>query len=85
MANYSPTAKYADYKAKIEKINEKVEKLKFIKDSLMIFHRNLHNEDTKIITNILNEIENSPIQIFYQEDTRKKIEKLEGLSLYATK
>ena len=43
----------------------------------MIFHRNLHNEDIKIITNILNEIENSPIQKFKQEETRKAIEKLE--------
>ena len=77
IANYSPTAKYADYKANIEKINDKVEKLKSIKDSLMIFHRNLHNEDIKIITNILNEIENSPIQKFKQEETRKTIEKLE--------
>ena len=45
----------------------------------MIFHRNLYNKEIKIITNILNEIENSPIQKFNQEDTRKTIEELEGL------
>ena len=77
--NYSPIAKYYDYKAKIEKINEKVEKLKFIKDSLMIFHRNIYNKDIKIITNILNEIEDSEIQKFNLEVTRKPIEKLERL------
>ena len=77
MTNYNPITKYADYKRNIVDINEKVEKLKFIKDSLMIFHRNLYNSDIKKITNILNEIENSPIQKFKAEDTRKTIEELE--------
>ena len=78
LANYDPNTKYAEYKSNIEKINEKVEILKFIKDSLMIFHRNLYNDDIKKITNILDEIENSPIQKFKMEETRKTIESLEG-------
>jgi len=77
IANYDPTTKYAEYKANITKINEKVESLKFIKDSLMIFHRNKYNEDIKKITNILDDIENSPIMKFKAEDTRKAIEYLE--------
>ena len=77
MTNYNSTTKYADYKRNIDDINWKVEKLKFIKDSLMIFHRNLYISDIKKITNILNEIENSPIQKFKAEDTRKTIEELE--------
>ena len=44
----------------------------------MIFHRNLYNEDIKKITNILDEIENSSIQKFKMEETRKTIESLEG-------
>lgn len=43
----------------------------------MIFHRNLHNNHIKIITNILNEIENNPIQKFKAEETRKTIVNLE--------
>jgi len=43
----------------------------------MIFHRNLHNNHIKIITNILNEIENNPIQKFKAEETRMTIENLE--------
>ena len=43
----------------------------------MIFHRNLHNINIKIITNILNEIENNPIQKFKAEETRKTIVNLE--------
>ena len=39
--NYNPFTKYAEYKYIIEKINEKVEQLNFIKDSLVIFHKNL--------------------------------------------
>ena len=76
IANYDPVSKYADYKSNIEKINENVIKLKFIKDSLMIFHRNLYNEDIRKITIILDEIENNPIQKFKAEETRKSIEDL---------
>ena len=43
----------------------------------MIFHRNLHNINIKIITNILNEIENNPIQKFKAEKARMTIENLE--------
>ena len=74
--NYDPVTKYADYKANIERINENVIKLKFIKDSLMIFHRNLKYEDIKKITIILDEIENNPIQKYKAEETRKSIEEL---------
>ena len=77
LANYDPNTNYTKYKKNIEKINEKVEKLKFIKNSLMIFHRNLYNEDIKKITDILEEIENSPIQKFNMDETRKAIESLE--------
>ena len=44
----------------------------------MIFHRNLYNEEIKKITNILDEIENSSIQKFKMEETRKTIESLEA-------
>ena len=77
LENYEPTVKYAQYKSEIKKINEIVENLKFIKDSLMIFHRNLYNEDIKKITKILEEIENNSIQKFKEEETRKSIEGLE--------
>jgi len=79
LSNYDPTTKYADYMASIKKINEKVESLKFIKDSLMIFHRNKYNENIKQITNILDDIENSPVIKFKTEDTKKVIESLEKL------
>ena len=76
VSTYSPKTKYADYKSTIEKINENVELLKFIKDSLMIFHRNKYNDNIKQITIILDEIENSPVQKFKTEDTKKTIERL---------
>jgi hypothetical protein len=79
LSNYDPTTKYADYMASIKKINEKVESLKFIKDSLMIFHRNKYNENIKQITNILDDIENSTVIKFKTEDTKKVIESLEKL------
>ena len=40
----------------------------------MIFHRNKYNEDIKKITTILDEIENSPVQKFKTDETKKYIE-----------
>jgi len=45
----------------------------------MIFHRNKYNENIKQITNILDDIENSPVIKFKTEDTKKVIESLEKL------
>ena len=40
LATYNPIVKYADYKKALREIKEKVKNLKFIRDSLIIFHRN---------------------------------------------
>ena len=74
LSNYNPTKKYIEYIMIIKEINQKLESLRFIKDSLMIFHRNKYNEIIKQITNILDEIENSPVLKFKTEDTKKAIE-----------
>ena len=80
---YVPITKYAEYKKIIDKINEKVEKLNNIKDSLIIFHKNLYIEDIKKITNIINDIENSIVLRFKKEEIKKSIEELENK--YTTK
>ena len=74
--NYDPIAKYAEYKKNIEYINEQIKKLKFIKDSLMIYHRNIYIGQINEITNILYEIENSPIYKFKFDQTRESIKNL---------
>ena len=73
---YDPIAKYAEYKKNIEYINEQEKKLKFIKDSLMIYHRNIYIGQINEITNILYEIENSPIYKFKFDQTRESIKNL---------
>ena len=81
IADYDPTTKYMEYKSSIDKINESVEKLEFIKDSLIVFHRNKYNSEIKKTMNVLEKIENSPIQEFNSEETKKDIEDL--LNLYS--
>ena len=76
IANYDPITKYSQYVSSIDKINESVEKLEFIKESLMVFHRNKFNDEIKNIVKVLEEIENSSIQKFNSEETRKAIEGL---------
>ena len=75
---YDPQQKYYEYKKKISLINEKVNKLKFIKEHLMIFHRNLYHEDINKITKILDDIEKIKIKDFNAEKTTKEIEHLSG-------
>ena len=73
---YSSKQGYDKYEKIILKINQKVEELKFIKGSLMKFHRNRFNKVIKSISDILNEIENSPVVKFNTDKTRQDIEKL---------
>ena len=73
---YDPIEIFKEYKCTLDKINETIEKLKFIKDSLMIFHGNFYREDIKKIKIILNEIGDAPIHKFYTDKTRSSIETL---------
>ena len=73
LSNYDPYRKYYDYK----KIIEKIKRLIFIKDSLMIYHKNIYIEDIQGISNLINEIENSPIINFRNEEMYIKIEKIQ--------
>ena len=78
LSQYSPIVKYAEYKKKIDDINEKVDKLIFIKDSLMIFHKNKFINDINKINDIIKEIEESSIIEFRNEDRQKKMKELES-------
>ena len=73
LSNYDPYRKYHDYKKNIENINEEIKRLIFIKDSLMIYHKNIYIEDIQEISNLINEIENSPIINFRNEEMYIKI------------
>ena len=73
---YSPVTKYPEYKKIIDDINEKVDYLIFIKDSLLIFHKNKFIKDIQKITSIINEIENSPIINFRNEEKKNEINEL---------
>ena len=77
LSNYDPYRKYYDYKCIIEKINETIKRLIFIKDSLMIYHKNIYIEDIQEISNLINEIENSPIINFRNEEMKHKIAKIQ--------
>ena len=77
LRQYDPIIKYSEYKMIIENINEKLEKLTFIKDSLLIYHKNLYYEDIKTITSIINEIENNPVINIKNEEMQHKIKKMQ--------
>ena len=78
LSQYSPTVKYTEYKKKIDDINEKVDKLIFIKDSLMIFHKKKFFNEINKIKRIIKEIEESSIIEFRNEIRQKDIKDLES-------
>ena len=64
MEYYNPMEKYDDLKKIITDINEKIQELNFIKDSLIIFHRNKYDREIKEIANIIENIETKPLREF---------------------
>ena len=60
----------------ISNIKEKVEKLNFIKESLLIFFRNQHRDDIRRIIKIINDIETKNICELKNEEMDKYIDKL---------
>ena len=73
---YNKDLRYDDYKAIIVEINKKLGELKFIKDSLMIFHRNNFGEDIKSISNTLKEIDSNPVRLYKTDKIQERINKL---------
>ena len=59
--NYDPKTSYADLKSNITIINNQIKELSTIKDSIIIFHRNQYNKEIKELTNIIEDLENKPI------------------------
>ena len=73
LKEYEPIKKYFEYKKNINEINEKFNRLNFIKDSLVIFHKNKYIKVIQEIENIINIIETKPITEFRTEEMRNKI------------
>ena len=76
LENYDPVKKYGDLKKIIIDINEKIEDLNFIKDSLIIFHRKQYGKEIKELTNIIENIETKPIKEFKTQKMKEDIDKL---------
>ena len=74
ISDYDPIKKFEEYKSNIYFINEKVKKLIYIKDSLMIFHRKIYIKDIQAIIILIDEIENAPIRNFKYGQMRESIE-----------
>ena len=74
--DYDPFAKYGVLIKTITDINDKIDDLNYIKNSLIIFHRNKHIKDIQKITNIINNIETKPIKEFRSQEMKQSIEEL---------
>jgi len=76
LKEYDPMKRYGELKKNINDINEKFDKLNFIKDSLVIFHKNKYIKVIQDISNIINDIETKPINEFKTEAMNNYIDDL---------
>ena len=76
LEKYDPVYVFNRLEKIIIDLKEKVEKLNFIKESLLIFFRNQHRDDISRITNIINDIETKNICELKNEEMDKSIDKL---------
>ena len=74
--DYEPIKKYGDLKKIILDIYERIRDLIFIKNSLIIFHRNIYRREIQMITNIIENIETKPINEFETQKMKEDIENL---------
>ena len=73
LPKYDPLAKYGDYIKLITDINNKIQELKYVKNSLAIFHKNTYNEEIRSLTNIIKTIETKTIKEFYTDKIQQDI------------
>ena len=71
MPSYNPIEKYEKYKKIIIEINNRIEELKYIKDSLIIFHQNIYRNEIRNIIDIIKNIETGKIRRFYLDKTQQ--------------
>jgi len=76
LPKYDPIEKYGNYKKLITDINKKIQELKYIKNSLIIFHKNTFKVQIKNLTNIIINIETKTIKEFYVDKIQQDITKL---------
>ena len=76
LPKFDPQAKYGDYIRLITDINKKIQELKYIKNSLIVFHKRTFNEQIKNLTNIINNIETKTIKEFYVDKMQQDITEL---------
>ena len=76
LPKYDPIEKYGNYKKLITEINKKIQELKYIKNSLIIFHKNTYSKQIKNLNNIINNIETKTIKEFYVDNIQQDITKL---------
>jgi len=76
LEKYDPVSEFNRLEKIISDLKEKVEKLNFIKESLLMFFRNQHRDDISRISNIIDEIETKNISELKNEEMDKSIDEL---------
>ena len=79
LPKYDPIEKYGNYIKIITDINNKIKELNYIKNSLIIFHKNTYNNEIRKISNIINNIETKTIKEFNVNKTQQDIKELTKL------
>ena len=79
MHKYDPKQVYVDLKKNIESINKDIKDLTYIKNSLLIFHRNFYLKHINDITDIISDITKKNLKSNKDERTQEKINNLKRM------
>ena len=85
MDGYNPEQTYSDLKNDIKSINDNIKLLSEIKNSLLIFHRNIYLKEINEITNIINDITKKNLRSNKDEKTRENISNIKSKEMICKK
>ena len=76
LRDFKPEQKYIELKKKMDQIKIDIKELVSIKNSLLIFHRNRHQNDINDISIIIKELQEKNLNFYNSEKTKEIIQKL---------
>jgi len=77
--DYRPIEEFENLKSKINKINEDIEKLKNVKDNIIIYYKDLYKDLIKQLIEVIKDSQNKQIKQYKGETIKELIQKCDSL------
>ena len=77
LPGFNPEEKYEELKAKNEKINQEIEKLKYIKDNIIIYHKEFYQKTIRKLIDIIKNNQNKKLSDYREGIIKELIQEIE--------